>query len=76
MQEEHDLGDLDGARVTVVIHDSGRRDVYLRTLDDDEPVARLILDEEQAGRLAEALDGRRAAPAAPAHPAARLRQIR
>jgi K+/H+ antiporter YhaU regulatory subunit KhtT len=54
---EHDLGDLDGARVTVVIHQSGRRDLYLRTLDDDEPVARLTFDAEQAGRVAEALSG-------------------
>ncbi|MEY2567618.1 MAG: hypothetical protein QOE35_2147 [Actinomycetota bacterium] len=57
MREYHDLGDLDGARVTVVIHHSGRRDLYLRTLDDDEPVARLTFNEDQARRLAEALGG-------------------
>jgi K+/H+ antiporter YhaU regulatory subunit KhtT len=56
-REYHDLGDLDGARVTVVIHHSGRRDLYLRTLDDDEPVARLTFNEEQARRVAEALAG-------------------
>jgi K+/H+ antiporter YhaU regulatory subunit KhtT len=56
-REYHDLGDLDGARVTVVIHHSGRRDLYLRTLDDDEPVARLTFNEEQARQVAEALTG-------------------
>jgi K+/H+ antiporter YhaU regulatory subunit KhtT len=55
--EEHDLGDLDGARITIVIHQDGRRDMYLRTLDDDEPVARLTFDEAQARRVAEALGG-------------------
>ena len=55
--EERDLGDLDGARITVVIHRDGRRDMYLRTLDDDEPVARLTFDEDQARRVAEALGG-------------------
>jgi K+/H+ antiporter YhaU regulatory subunit KhtT len=57
-REYHDLGDLDGARVTVVIHHDGRRDLYLRTLDDDEPVARLTFDEDQARLVAEALRGR------------------
>jgi K+/H+ antiporter YhaU regulatory subunit KhtT len=55
--EERDLGDLDGARITIVIHQDGRRDMYLRTLDDDEPVARLTFDEGQARLVAEALGG-------------------
>lgn len=62
-REYHDLGDLDGARVTVVIHETGRRDLYLRTLDDDEPVARLTFNEHQALQLAEALAGHRDARA-------------
>lgn len=55
--EEHDLGDLDGARITIVIHQDGRRDMFLRTLDDDEPVAKLTFDVDQARRVAEALGG-------------------
>jgi TrkA domain protein len=52
----YDLGDVDGARVSVVIHHSGRRDLYVLGQEDD-PVAVLSLTDGQARRLGAILGG-------------------
>lgn len=51
----YDLADMDGAEVSVVIHHSGRRDLYL--IDDDEPAAARSFTDSQARHLGAVLGG-------------------
>jgi TrkA domain protein len=53
----YDLDHLDGGRITVVIHHSGRRDLYLLPEGDDEPNAVLTLTDHQARALGAILGG-------------------
>ena len=52
-----DLDHLDGGRITVVIHHSGRRDLYLLPSDEDEPNAVMTLTDRQARSLGAVLGG-------------------
>ncbi|MEY2478431.1 MAG: TrkA domain protein [Actinomycetota bacterium] len=52
----YDLGDLDGSRVSVVIHHGGRRDIYLSSGGDSEPSV-LSLNDRQARQLGAILGG-------------------
>lgn len=53
----YDLRDVEGDRVSVVIHHSGRRDLYLLTDDDDESAAVASFTDDQARRLGAILGG-------------------
>jgi TrkA domain protein len=53
--QRYDLRTVDGSRVTVVIHHSGRRDLYV--VDGDEPTASVELSDSQARSLGAILGG-------------------
>jgi len=53
--QRYDLRAAEGGSVTVVIHHSGRRDIYL--LDSDEPHASVALTDSQARTLGAILGG-------------------
>jgi TrkA domain protein len=52
----YDLGDVDGTRISVVIHHSGRRDLYLLTRGEDEPTV-VSFTDGQARKLGAILGG-------------------
>lgn len=47
----------DGERVSVVVHRTGARDLYVFTANSDEPAAVLELTEEQARKVGAVLSG-------------------
>jgi TrkA domain protein len=53
----YDLGDVDGGRLSVVIHHSGRRDLYVLPEAGDEPTTVLSLTDGQARKLGAILGG-------------------
>lgn len=53
----YELRAVDGSRVVVVIHHSGRRDVYVLTATGDEPQAVVTLTDTQARTLGAVLGG-------------------
>jgi len=53
----YELRGAEGEVVTVVIHHSGRRDVYLGTDADEDPQASVSLDDSQARTLGAILGG-------------------
>jgi hypothetical protein len=55
------LGDLDGARIAVLVDWRGHRLIEFLTEDDDEPAAVLSFTPDQAHALARLLDDRPAA---------------
>lgn len=46
----HEIGGLEGLRLTVIVYDDGERDIVILTDDDgdDEPAATLRFTEDQA----------------------------
>ena len=52
----YDLGEIDGTRISVVIHHSGRRDLYIMARDHDEPDVVSFTDGE-ARKLGAILGG-------------------
>lgn len=53
----YDLRASNGGEVTVVLHHSGRRDLYVRDPDRDEPRAAITLTDSQARALGAILGG-------------------
>ncbi|MGH9040691.1 MAG: cation:proton antiporter regulatory subunit [Acidimicrobiia bacterium] len=59
----YDVAGESGEQVTVVIHHSGRRDIYLRPRGADEPEATATLSDRQARTLGAILSGAYFTPA-------------
>jgi len=47
----------DGNKITVVIHLSGKREIFIFEEDDEEPMGDIILNEDEAGQLGSILMG-------------------